>query len=495
MAKFVRCIEGHVYDPLDHDVCPVCGAAPGDDAGSVATDESPKPDAAKGDRTTKGKTGSHLGASKAPPWRWLAVAGMALLVAGVAVYTLTSGDEPERVAQRQQAVEKEEAPSETEESAVSSAEEAERPSEESATEPSVDARDGDVERAGEETDPPGEDTEDRASADESAPADEPPSDEMAKLRARAQEHLNNKDYDSAIADFTDIIRTGKGSSFDYSRRGVAYHFKKQHGPALADYNRAIEFEDHDAQSHFYRATLFRDTGDADKAIEDLTEAIEDHGFVDPYYYGERALLFMRKSFYDRAVGDYDKAIDLLDKDKTVNPGVRAIAYHQRGQAKVKSIHERREFCLTLVGGGDCNYPESLKGPLADFKETIALKPDFAPAHLEAGVIAMELEDREEALGAFTKAIKADPAYSMAYANRCLVYNLMNEKELALADCNDAIRHDSKNPMAWAYRGAVHGSKRGRKNRNLAIADFRKALEVDPNNYLARETLKNFGVKP
>ncbi|MDJ0513947.1 MAG: hypothetical protein QNJ62_10955 [Methyloceanibacter sp.] len=480
MAKFSRCIEGHVYDAQEHDLCPVCGAAPGDDAGLSTQDAEPTVKTPKPQSNTKGL-----------PTRWIAVAATLLVVGTTAIYGLRLTGDSERIAKSDQSGEAGPETPDLEESTSSPESQTQAPADES-----PDANESaDDKRAVVDEDAQNKGTADSDVADNAEEPEPAPNEERAALRARAQKHLANKDYDSAIADFTDIIRTGEGSSIDYRLRGSAYHFKKQQEAALADYNRALEFEDHDAVAHYYRAALYRDIGDIDKAIEDLTAVIEEHGSTDPNHYGERALMFVRKSFYDRAVADYDKGIELLDKDNTVDKSTKAIARYQRGWAKVQAIHKQREFCATLVGGGDCNYPQSLNDPLEDFKRAVELKPNLAAGYVEIGMILSELGNRGEALNAYTKAIKADPAYSMAYANRCLLYNLMNEKDLALADCNDAIRHDSKNALAWAYRGATYGSKRGRKNRNLAIADFRKALQVDPNNYFARESLKKLGVKP
>ncbi|MEM8575039.1 MAG: tetratricopeptide repeat protein [Pseudomonadota bacterium] len=491
MAKLVRCIEGHVYDVDRNDVCPVCGAEPSDAASSVDPDISRKSDFATLPRATQ----AQAGAPKVPALPWLAAAGVALLIVGAAIYGLTSGSEPKPNAQSEQAAEPEDAPSESDETTIVSAGDPHEKPKNSQDGPPVGTQTEPAKRAEEQADAPPENSTDREIADTSQSLDASAGDEQAALRVRAQKHLANRDYDSAIADLTDIIRTGEGTSDDYRLRGSAYHAKRQKEPALADYNRAVEFEDHDAEAHYYRATLYRDIGDIDKAIEDLTEAIEEHGSTNARLYGERALMFERKSLFDQAVADYDTGIELLDKDPTADKNIKAVARYQRGQAKMQAIRKRRDFCSTLVGAGDCHYHESLTDPLEDFKAAVDLVPNLTAVHLEIGIILAELGKKEEALAAYTDAIRLDPSYSLAYAHRCLAYNLAGEKDLALADCNDAIRHDSNNGLAWAYRGTVYGSKRGRKNRNLAIADFRKALQVDPNNYLARESLKKLGAKP
>jgi tetratricopeptide (TPR) repeat protein len=138
------------------------------------------------------------------------------------------------------------------------------------------------------------------------------------LRARARTHIANKDYDSAIADLTDLIRNGSSNWQDFALRGLAYHRKSQPDSALEDYNRAISQNGHEASTHYNRALIYAQKGNLDTALSDLDAAIDQHGGMDTEFLFERGRIHTRKSMHAQAVADYSKAIDVLSKDKTAH---------------------------------------------------------------------------------------------------------------------------------------------------------------------------------
>ena len=93
------------------------------------------------------------------------------------------------------------------------------------------------------------------------------------LRARAQAHLDKRDYASAIADFTELIRGGNSGPADYNARGSAYHHNRQFDLAMADYARAIASSGHDWRPHFNRAAIYDMRDELDNALRDLNAAI------------------------------------------------------------------------------------------------------------------------------------------------------------------------------------------------------------------------------
>jgi Flp pilus assembly protein TadD len=56
----------------------------------------------------------------------------------------------------------------------------------------------------------------------------------------------------------------------------------------------------------------------------------------------------------------------------------------------------------------------------------------------------------------------------------------------------AVRLDPKVAQAYGNRGIAYERK---GNPDRAIADFRQALEIDPNHQSSREALKRLGAKP
>ncbi len=62
----------------------------------------------------------------------------------------------------------------------------------------------------------------------------------------------------------------------------------------------------------------------------------------------------------------------------------------------------------------------------------------------------------------------------------------------MADYDEAIRTDPRNKYAWANRASLLASM-GQRQR--AIADYRKALDIDQNYAYALDGLQRLGIKP
>lgn len=347
---------------------------------------------------------------------------------------------------------------------------------------------------------------DDAKVDRPDDAEPDKEDAFGDLRARAVKHFTNKDYDSAIADFTDIIRQGGATWEDYNMRGMSYHYKKDLDLALSDYARALALPDHREFVHYNRSLILRDRGDIDGALAELDAAIDKHQSKAASHYLERAELYVRKSKFDEAIADNDTAIDLLSKDESVSPQDKAYAYFMRGMSKERKLQADPEImkdgklCKDLSSdkageNADCRYEVALLVPLLDFEAAAVIYPEYAQAHAEIGWISAELGNYQKAVESNTKAIKLNPTYSTAYSNRCLAYNGLKQRDVAIADCNDAIRHDSNSARAWTMRGLVYATRRGRSNRNKAISDLRHALTLSPGYPDAISILKQMGVKP
>ncbi len=103
-------------------------------------------------------------------------------------------------------------------------------------------------------------------------------------------------------------------------------------------------------------------------------------------------------------------------------------------------------------------------------------PNYAPAHYELGIIHMDNNKNDEALGCFQTAIRLNPQFKEAYNNIGSIYIQQNETAKAIEAFNKALAIDSKFSKAWNNRGFARylsGSF------NDALSDFNKAIEIEP----------------
>jgi tetratricopeptide (TPR) repeat protein len=317
-----------------------------------------------------------------------------------------------------------------------------------------------------------------------APAE--PGTETDALRNRATSHYNNKDYNSAIADWTDVIRREGATWLDFNERGRAYLEARQFPQALADFDRAVSRAGHGSAAHFNRALVHERMRDFGRAAKDLDEAISQHGATETDYFRALARNYSSLGDHSRAILTYDKLIDIQDKNKSAKAEDRALNFLLRGRAKKDLVIQERSRCSTLVPPDpNCMSGQRFASALLDLQQALIFRPSYAEAFFENGWIAAEISNPKLSIEEYTKAIRANPNYSMAFNNRGTQYERQKQPELAFADYNDAIRTDQSNKYAWANRGILFAAN-GQRQRS--IDDLSRALKIDETYTYARNNL-------
>ena len=215
----------------------------------------------------------------------------------------------------------------------------------------------------------------------------------------------------------------------------------------------------DVGSIFQRAALLTERGEYDKAIAELDSVIE----LEPYRieaYMRRGLLFSAKEDYDRAIADYSVAIEKY-------PG-NAEAYLDRAIAHWSK--------------GDDDNAHS------DFEKAIILKPGHTEAYLQRGGVYILEGEYERAILDFDRVIELDPTNAQAFHMRGFAYAVhVQNFDKAIEDFDTVLHLEPDNAAAYYYRGVVHEL---RGDTDLAIADYRRTLELDPDLEEARQALES-----
>ena len=136
-------------------------------------------------------------------------------------------------------------------------------------------------------------------------------------------------------------------------------------------------------------------------------------------YINRGIAYGEKGDHDRAIADFNKAIELDPKYDE--------AYYNRGYAYSKK--------------GDHGHA------LADYNKAIELDPKHAPAYINRGLVYFDKGDFDRAIADYNEAIELDPKYAKAYYNRGGAYGKKGDHDRAMADFNKAIELDPKHAPA------------------------------------------------
>ncbi|MEI0566034.1 tetratricopeptide repeat protein [Brachyspira pulli] len=211
--------------------------------------------------------------------------------------------------------------------------------------------------------------------------------------------------------------------------------------------------------------------EADKALTDTKNNLDIYNnslinkdyTKDPMYYFSKAHNLYNKSKYEEAIKNYNKSIDLDPNN--------SYAYNNRGLAK--------------------NNLEQYFNALKDYDKAIELDPNNSVIYYNRGVAKTHLWQYEEAIEDYNKAIELDHNNSTAYYNRGLVKSYLGQYKEAIEDYNKTIELDPNNSHAYNNRGNAKDDLGRYKE---AIKDYDKAIELNPNDraaYHNRGLVKNY----
>lgn len=180
-------------------------------------------------------------------------------------------------------------------------------------------------------------------------------------------------------------------------------------------------------------------------------------------YNNRDLAYAIKRQHDRAIEDFNKAIQLNPKFADAYIG-RGIAYRYKGRDDLA---------------------------IKDFNNAIQFDPKFSGAYNNRGSVYGKRGQHDLAVEDFSKAIQLNPKDAFAYYNRGLTLYSMVDYGGAIEEFSKAIKLDPRYVDSYYYRGYAYSEK---NQYDRAIADWRKVIEIDPNYKDAENALKTLGPK-
>jgi tetratricopeptide (TPR) repeat protein/serine/threonine protein kinase len=185
--------------------------------------------------------------------------------------------------------------------------------------------------------------------------------------------------------------------------------------------------------------------------------------------------------YDRALGCFDTALELIPKNSQIHTA-KGFIFHVQGKhnealACFSLSLECKEDAEVYKSRGDVYNALGMKDQaIADYDQAIRLDPEDAAAYSKRGNVYYSKKDYDRAIADHDQAIRLDPEYAAAYSKRGNVYYSKKDYDRAIADHDQAIRLDPEYAAAYNRRGNVYYSK---KDYDRAIADYSQSLRLDP----------------
>ena len=296
----------------------------------------------------------------------------------------------------------------------------------------------------------------------------------ATVLASADDLRKRADCDRAIIEYTRVIDVDSKNSRAFFGRGMCYLIRSNYDRAVTDLDAASLANPADAEAPFYLAVAYDFDGDAAKAGTYYGNAIS----LAPEL-GKRPMT--QCLFIERGQMTPDQA------RSAANGIINACSQSLRGAPDFLSslIYVKRGIGYRLKS----DYDKAI----ADFETARGMNPKFTAIQLHLhsaynsrGLVAFEKKDYKSAFNDVSTAITLNPQSPTPYINRCAIYlYAWKQFDEAITDCTAAIRLSTKSSMAYVHRGYAYEMK---NNLDAAIADYKKALDMDPRNQNAQTNL-------
>ena len=188
--------------------------------------------------------------------------------------------------------------------------------------------------------------------------------------------------DERIASCTAVIassgQTPRTRAIALNNRGNAYYKKNDYDRAIEDYDESIKTLPGYARAFNNRGLAFQKKGDLPRALDDFNQSIR-HDPKSAPAFANRAEALRRKGDYRRAANDYTAAIRLLPT--------------------LEGVYNARCWVRAIIG--------ELKPALADCNEALRMNPSAA-AYDSRGLTYLKLRQWKSAVGDYSSALQLDP---------------------------------------------------------------------------------------
>ena len=337
-------------------------------------------------------------------------------------------------------------------------------------------------------------------------------------------------YDQAVALYDEALGTPDVSKFVlasiYSDRGVAKWRMKKTKEAIDDFNESIQLAPDNAIVYNNRGNALMDLGHPEEAIKDFDRAIA----LEPAYgaaFNNRGNAYASLQNYDAAFQSFRKATALLsstaapyngrgrahmeqdryhaavrDLDRSIKLDPKlAAAYRNRAAANFELGNyaataedatqaldlepETDKAKLLMLRARSYAAQNQFREGVADFDRVLDIEPEKVDAFIERGALLAKNKRHDAAIRDFNKALELEPKNAKAYALRGETKLYDRKADQGYIDVNIALILKADDPEALRIRGDIFRAQNRNEN---AIADYQKAVALDPFEEQARETL-------
>ena len=267
---------------------------------------------------------------------------------------------------------------------------------------------------------------------------------LARIPHLSRAHLNRGivffekgEYDKAEADYLTELRLYPDEDKAYNNLSALYRQEGQYAKAAEMAQKALKIRSYYPEAYMNLALSYREKGEDRKAKEILKQGIDN---VWPFLAGELLLggIFQAEGEFDSAIAVYEKVIQPVSRSKDVAYDLEVLASKgTSGKLDDKGTQAQAHFNLGTI------HAQKGELDLAEYhlKSAFSLKPDFADAYANLGMLYDYTRRGKEAIPLLLKAISLDPQNAVYHYNLGLVYAKQLDFKAAQAEFQATLQLD------------------------------------------------------
>lgn len=268
----------------------------------------------------------------------------------------------------------------------------------------------------------------------------------------------------ALDEFTVIINEyldDEGFTSEvYFRRGMLNNDLGQPKAALADFSRAISYEQAEVDYYGYRADTFEELGDLKSAISDHQTFVELTSDEDLKKYCVDEIERLSESVKEDA--DLSEPEMIMNDPKKIKLASIHVVKGSEYSDNNDNNQALKEYALASQILPDMELPYKLSLMIyfnrGDYEnaakkcnQLLRIDPEDAESRANLGACLLKLNKPEEAMAELMKAIQYDPEYAPAFYKLGVIQMMNNEFNSALENLNKAIELNPNDANAYLYR--------------------------------------------
>jgi tetratricopeptide (TPR) repeat protein len=220
------------------------------------------------------------------------------------------------------------------------------------------------------------------------------------------------DLDSSLVHLRRSVALQPDSADAHYHLGVALWYSGSRKDALTELRQSVRLDPAAGASHAFLGTALRESGDLAAARQSLQRAIALLPPL-PATYIDLGIVYLRLSDLDKALGQFEAGLNLPWPSPPPAPDWDAAIDGLRGAlAKDPNRPEAHDVLGLLLGRKGASTSEVV----AEFREAVRLRPNFAEAYNSLGLVLTQADDDRAAIKAYREALRISPDYADAHAN-------------------------------------------------------------------------------